>query len=319
VRFRLTATGFACGGCCISMNDSDLDCSRLRQVDLDCTRRPGAASRRAYTPVVRREFHNPCFFHAGLCVVGAPGYMAWLNERGIGAVAVSTQDIGSAARQDLKVAAPASFAEVLARTRMPHHPVPSLAPSGPSSSLKLPGAAGLRVDLMTSGAETGPLTSTPGLHAQPVEHCDYLLEDDARSRPAGRWPLCPGQAAVRGALRLYSAAVRKTFPEKAAKDLRQAATLAAAITAQDDEALAHAAGALAAAMRRAVVSHRKAILGALGGPSASHAALEHALHRLSGSAAHAAASHPRRERVGGPVIAGRCRALASFSWPARAP
>jgi hypothetical protein len=234
------------------------------------------------------EMHNAGFFHAGLCVVGTLGYMAWLNELGIRAVAVSTQDIDFAARQHLKIAAPASFAEVLARTRMPFHPVPNLAPSGPSSSLKLPGAAGLRVDLLTSGAETGRLTPMPGLHwhAQAIAHYDYLLQDTREAALLAGGHCIPVRLpSVERFVwhKLYSAAVRRTFPEKATKDLRQAATLAATITEQDDDAMTHSVEALPSAMRRAVASHRKAILGALSSPSAPHAALEHALRRLSDS------------------------------------
>ena len=231
------------------------------------------------------EMHNAGLFQAGLCVVGTLGYMAWLNELGIRAVAVSTQDIDFAARQDLKLAAPKSFPEVLERTKMPFHPVPSLAPSGPSSSLKLPGTAGLRVDLLTSGDETGRLTPIPGLqwHAQTIQHYDYLLED---AREAA---LLAGGHCVPVRLpsverfvwhKLYSGAVRKTFPEKAAKDLRQAATLAAALAEQDDDAMADSAAALPEAMRNTVVSRRKAILGALGGPLAPRSAVEHALDNV---------------------------------------
>lgn len=229
------------------------------------------------------EMHNAGLFQAGLCVVGTLGYMAWLNELGIRAVAVSTQDIDFAARQDLKLAAPESFAEVLERTRMPFNPVPSLAPSGPSSSLKLPGAAGLRVDLLTSGSETGQLTPMPALqwHAQTIEHYDYLLEDAREAALLAGGHCVPVRLpAVERFIwhKVYSGAMRKNFPEKAAKDLRQAATLAAALAEQDEDVLADSATALPKAMRRAVVSHRKAIVGALGDQAAARNALELAMN-----------------------------------------
>lgn len=228
------------------------------------------------------EIHNAGLFQAGLCVVGTLGYMAWLNELGIRAVALSTQDIDFAARQDLKLAVPQSFAEVLGRTRMPFIPVPSLAPSGPSSSLKLPGAAGLRVDLLTSGPETGPLTPMPALkwHAQTIEHYDYLLEDAREAALLAGGHCVPVRLpAVERFIwhKLYSGAVRKNFPEKAVKDLRQAATLAAALTEQDEDVLADSAAALPKAMRKAVLSRRGFILGAVGDPAAVRSALEKGL------------------------------------------
>lgn len=60
------------------------------------------------------------------------------------------------------------------------------------------------------------------------------------------------------------------------KNLRQAATLAAALAEQDEDLLAESATALPKAMRKAVVSHRKVIMGAAGGVQARQA-LEHAL------------------------------------------
>jgi hypothetical protein len=109
------------------------------------------------------EMHNAGLFQAGLCVVGTLGFMGWLNELGIRAITARTQDFDLAARQNLKLAAPKSFVEVLAQTKMPFNPVPGRSPSEPSSLLKLPGAAGLRVDLLTSGAETGRSTPVPAL------------------------------------------------------------------------------------------------------------------------------------------------------------
>lgn len=216
------------------------------------------------------EMHNAGLFQAGLCVVGTLGYMSWLNELGIRAVAVSTQDIDFAARQDLKLAVPKSFVEVLERTKMPFNPVPGLAPSTPSSSLRQPGAAGLRVDLLASGRETGQLTPVPALqwHAQTAEHYDYLLEDTREAALlAGNHCVPVRLPAVERFIwhKLYSGVVRKNFPEKAAKDLRQAVTLAAALTEQDEDVLAESAAAVPKAMRRAVVSHRKVIMGAANG------------------------------------------------------
>jgi hypothetical protein len=231
------------------------------------------------------ELHNAGFFQAGLCVVGTLGYMAWLNELGIRAVTARTQDIDLAARQDLKLAAPRSFLEVLEQTRMPFNPVPGLAPSEPSSSVKLPGAAGLRVDLLTSGPETGQSEPMPTLHwhAQTVAHYDYLLEDPREAAVlAGSHCIPVRVPAVERFVwhKLYSGVVRKSFPEKAAKDLRQAATLAAALAEQDEDALADSATALPKAMRKAVASHWKLVLGSIGDYGLARQTLERALGDL---------------------------------------
>ena len=77
--------------------------------------------------------------------------------------------------------------------------------------------------------------------------------------------------------KLYAGAVRKSFPEKAAKDLRQAATLAAALAEQDEDALAESASALPKAMAKAMASHRKRILGSIGDHGVARQTLERAL------------------------------------------
>jgi hypothetical protein len=186
------------------------------------------------------ELYNAGLFGAGLCVVGTLGYMAWLNELGIRSVSARTQDIDLAA-QDLKLAAPKAFVEVLERTRMPFIQVPAPTPGAPSTSMKLPGATGLRVNLLTSGHETGRTKAVPALrwHAQAVANDDYLLEDPREAAVlAGNHCIPIRLPAVERFVwhKLYSAAVRKSFPEKAAKDLRQAATLAAAVAQQDEDA-----------------------------------------------------------------------------------
>ena len=228
------------------------------------------------------EMHNAGLFQAGLCVVGTLGFMGWLNELGIRAVTARTQDIDLAARQNLKLAAPKSFVEVLKQTRMPFNPVPGFSPSEPSSSLKLPGAAGLRVDLLASGPETGQLTPMPALqwHAQTIEHYDYLLEDAREAALlAGNHCVPVRLPAVERFIwhKLYAGAVRKVFPEKAVKDLRQAAMLAAALAEQDEDALADSAAALPKAMRQAVVAHWNVILRATDDLALARRALERAL------------------------------------------
>lgn len=231
--------------------------------------------------------HNAGLFQAGLCVVGTLGFMAWLNELGIRTVAARTQDMDLAARQDLKLAVPKPFVEVLSRTRLPFQAMPGVAPGGPSNSLTLPGAAGLRVRLLTSGAGTGQSALVPAVqwYAQTVAHYDYLLEDPREAALlAGSHCVPVLLPAVERFIwhKLHSGAVRQSFPEKAAKDLRQAATLVAALVEQDEDALVGSVAAVPKAMRKAVLAHRKAILG-MGNQAPARRALESALDCLQSS------------------------------------
>lgn len=228
--------------------------------------------------------HNAGLFQAGLCVVGTLGFMAWLNELGIRTAATRTQDMDLAARQDLKLAVPRPFVEVLSRTRLPFQAMPELAPGVPSISLTLPGAAGLQVRLLTSGAETGQSALVPALQwfAQTVAHYHYLLEDPREAALlAGSHCVPVLLPAVERFIwhKLYSGALRQSFPEKAAKDLRQAATLVAALVEQDEDALVASAATVPKAMRKAVLAHRKAILGPVN-QAPERRALESALDHL---------------------------------------
>jgi hypothetical protein len=189
------------------------------------------------------ELHNRSLSGAGLCVVGTLAYMAWLNELGARAVAARTQDIDLAARQRLRLAAPQSFFDAVQTSRLDFVRVPGLSRAAPSTSLKMPGRDGLRVDLLTHGLKAGAAVPVPALlwHAQAVPHYDHLLD---RPRPAA---VLAGGHCIPVLLpqpqrllwhKLYSSASRRGFPEKADKDVVQAATLAAVMVELEDEPLA---------------------------------------------------------------------------------
>ncbi len=191
------------------------------------------------------ELHNLGAFDAGLVLVGTLAYMAWLNELGAIAVAARTQDIDLARRQALKLAAPLEFLKTLQATGLPFTAVPGLPSSQPSTSVKLPGMQGLRVDVLAPGKPLGQVIQIPELAwaAQAVPHYDYLLADpEPAALLAGGHciPLRVPQAARLIWHKLYSAAERRGFPEKAAKDRLQAATLAAALTEHAPETLREA-------------------------------------------------------------------------------
>ena len=189
------------------------------------------------------EFANVGLFASGLVVVGSLGYMAWLNELGAKAVVARTQDLDLARRQRLKLAAPMPFLGVVEATRLKFSPVPGMPSTAPSTTVKLPGADGLRVDVLTQGTILGQIVPVPELdwHAQTIPFFDYLLGD---SRPAA---LLAGGHCVTLNLpaperfvwhKLYASASRVGFAEKSVKDTLQAATLAAVLVEQDDAEIA---------------------------------------------------------------------------------
>lgn len=228
------------------------------------------------------ELHNSKLFEAGLCVVGTLAYMAWLNELGALAVAARTQDVDLAARQPLELAAPLPLLDIFERTQLGFHPVPGLSRTAPSSSLKLPGAAGLRVDLLAHGSRTGTAVAVPqlGWHAQAVAHYDYLLQQTQGAAMLAGTHCVPVRVPELERFiwhKLYSSAVRKTSREKAAKDLRQAATLAAALIDEDEMALSDSAHDLPTPMRSAIQRHRGAIRAALVHHTKTCQAIEEAL------------------------------------------
>lgn len=230
------------------------------------------------------ELHNAKLLDAGLCVVGTLGYMAWLNDLGVRAVTARTQDIDLAARQNLKLAAPTSFLEVLAGTKLGFHPIPGLSPAAKSTSVKLAGAEGLRVDVLTSGAQTGMSVVLPGLHwhAQTVEHYDYLLHDTREAAVLAGGHCIPVHLPAPERFvwhKLFSSIVRKNFPEKALKDRRQATVLAAVLTDQDEDALADSAVDLPSSMQKVLSSSRNRLSKSLDEHPPTQQAVNRALTR----------------------------------------
>ena len=191
------------------------------------------------------ELHNLGAFEAGLVLVGTLGYMAWLNELGLIAVSARTQDIDLARRQRLKFAAPVSFLSILQATSLPFVPVPGLPSTRPATSVKLPGVQGLRVDLLAPGERLGAIIQVPELEwaAQGIPYYGYLLDNPEPGALLAGGHCIPVRLPQAGRLvwhKLYASTQRGGFPEKGAKDRRQALTLAAALVDSEPGAL-HAA------------------------------------------------------------------------------
>lgn len=216
------------------------------------------------------ELHNRNLLEGGLVLVGTLAYMAWLNELGAKAVAGRTQDVDLATRKHLKLGAPQSFLDAMTATRLGFSPVPGMPSQAPSTSLKLKGREGLRVDLLVDGKKLGKPVPVPQLmwHAEAVPYFDYLLEQPQPGAVlAGGHciPLMLPRAERFVWHKLYSSSSRQGFPEKAEKDLIQAATLAAILVEQQDEALVESFAELPTGMQAVVKKRLRALRRALAG------------------------------------------------------
>ena len=188
------------------------------------------------------ELRNQKIFEAGLVVVGTLAYMSWLNEYGAVANAARTQDVALARRQTLKLATPLPFLSTMAATRLRFAKVTGMPSNSPSTSVKLPGAEGLRVDILAPGPVLGEMFAVPELdwHAQAIPHYDFLLDDSrmAAMLAGGHCiPVMLPEAARMVWHKFYSSMHRTSDPTKAEKDLVQATTLAAILIEQDNVSL----------------------------------------------------------------------------------
>lgn len=205
------------------------------------------------------ELHNRQAFHAGLVLVGTLSYMAWLNELGVVAGGARTHDIDFARGARLALAQPLAFLPALQATGMRFSAVPGFSAKARPTTAKLPGAQGLRVDVLTTGRALGKVVGLPELSwaGQTVPHYDYLLrEPESGAVLAGGHcvPVRLPSAARWVWHKLYASTERRGFREKAAKDRAQALTLAVALAESDPGSLqlafAEAPRAIVAAVRR---------------------------------------------------------------------
>lgn len=216
------------------------------------------------------ELHNEGLFDAGLALVGTLAFMAWMNEYGAVAASAATEDIDLARRRALALAAPMSLLATLQGTRLDFAPVPAMPSRAPSTSIKRPGAEGLRVDLLVPGARLGAAVPVPELrwHATSVPHLDYLLTDAREAAVLAGGHCIPVRLPAPERFvwhKLYAGVARVGNPTKAAKDVKQAATLAAVLVETDDASIAKQArkapAAICARARRALPALRR-LLGA---------------------------------------------------------
>jgi hypothetical protein len=184
------------------------------------------------------ELHNKKFFEAGLVVVGTLAYMCWLNEHGAMAAAARTLEVDLARRHRLKLATPESFLASLQATQLPFVTVPGMPNQTPSTSCKMPGREGLRVDLLAPGRMLGQVIQVPELqwHAQAIPNYGYMLEDSQNGAMLAGGHCIPIMLPRMERMiwhKLYSSTQRTGAADKAEKDIVQAVTLAAILVEQD--------------------------------------------------------------------------------------
>jgi hypothetical protein len=117
-------------------------------------------------------------------------------------------------------------------------------------------------------------------HAQAVPHYDYLLGQPREAAILAGGHCVPVWLAQPERLvwhKLYSSALRRSFPEKAEKDLLQAATLAAVLTEQGDDSLSDSARDVPAEMKDVLRKRLPAVRRALSGHASTLEVLVRAL------------------------------------------
>lgn len=214
--------------------------------------RGGYARTDARTDAVLVALANAGLFRAGAVVIGSHAYGALLNDLGIRAAAIVTEDIDVARGERLAVEG-ASFADLLAGSRVPLSPIPSLDRKGPSTSFFIPPIlkrGRLRVDLVAPVAGTDvKVVRVPELdaHATGLPYLRYLLADPLETIILGRSSIIPVKAPRPERLawhKMLVSELRAATSDKSKKDLEQASVLIAALTEDSPETLLEACASL---------------------------------------------------------------------------
>jgi hypothetical protein len=181
------------------------------------------------------SLHNHGLFRAGAVLIGSHAFGALLNALGVKAVPYATEDLDIARPEALALPEIPAFIEMLRATGIGFFEIPSRHRRQHSTSFKEGGRSGLRVDLLVpSPGEGYPTIAVPELkaHAKGLPYLGYLLADSQEVpvlSPHGvllvRVPV-PERYAIH---KLVVSQLRAKTSSKAAKDLRQAATLIEAL------------------------------------------------------------------------------------------
>ncbi|HYM42367.1 MAG TPA: GSU2403 family nucleotidyltransferase fold protein [Steroidobacteraceae bacterium] len=204
--------------------------------------------RKAYSTVA--SLHNHGLFRAGALLIGSHAFGALLNALGVRAVAYATEDVDIARPEQLALSGVPPFLGMLRETGIEFFEVPALNRRAPSTSYAERGGSRLKVDLLVPSSDESYRTiPVPELkaHATGLPYLRYLLgssQEVPLLSPHGvvmvRVPV-PERFAVH---KLLVSQLRAGTTTKAAKDLRQAATLIEPIVERFPGALEDAMEAL---------------------------------------------------------------------------
>jgi hypothetical protein len=159
----------------------------------------------------------------------------------------------------LKLATPVPFLSSIQATELPFVTVPGLPSTQPSTLVKLPGAEGLRVDLLAPGRVLREIVAVPELkwHAKAIPYYDFLLEDSRRAAMLAGGHCIPVVLPEVTRMiwhKLYASTHRVNEAAKAEKDLVQAVTLAAILIEQESVSLRDSFRNAPSELRKAALS-----------------------------------------------------------------
>jgi hypothetical protein len=211
---------------------------------------------------------NHALFAAGALVVGSHAYGALLNELGVRAASVGTEDVDIARDQRLQVelvGADASFEKILAESRVPLAPVPRFGRREPSTSYAATRGGKLRVDLLVpaSGDEVS-IKSVPELkaYAEAMPHLRQLLSRPIDAVVLGRDGVVPVRIPRPEAFAWHKVRVAqlRSMIDKRRKDMSQAAVLLAVLAEDAPDTLTEAFDTLSATGKSRTRSAAKPVI-----------------------------------------------------------
>lgn len=191
------------------------------------------ADKPAYVTLATLHLHD--LFQLGATLIGSHAFGVLTNQLGIRAEGYKTEDIDVARREELALANPVDFLEILKGTGINFVAVPRLKLKEPSSSFKEAGKSRLIVDLLApSKNDRIGLIPVPELnaHAATLPYLAYLLGRSQMSLLLSTQGLCPVRTPVpeRFAIhKLIVSQLREKRDAKVEKDIYQASVLLAAL------------------------------------------------------------------------------------------
>jgi hypothetical protein len=233
------------------------------------------------TVVTVARLFNAGIFGGSAVLVGSHAFGALLNELGYSTAFPMTEDVDIARASRIEIAAlpEGGFLALLRETGLPFQEVPELKRGAPATSFKVRGRA-LKVDLLVpSNGIPYRTVKVPELkaHATGLPFLGYLLENPTQSVLIGRDRIVPILAPNAGRYCIHKLAVYSmrsgSHNPKRDKDAFQAATLAAALTAEQDFLLHEAIDAMNKAIRAKARPGARRALEWLGGDHADAARL----------------------------------------------